>query len=363
MQELIILRSGNANAFIRRPHHRIVSLHITNRCNYHCSYCVIKDKLDKAQWSKEVLLKNIDWIIKDGKATNIFFFGGEPLIHPNFILAVTKCKTEINCKLSTMTNGSASLDFFKRLYSIDPYFQTTISMHFEKLHLDQFLEKAFFLANQKCGTHFKIMMHPLYRDAIYKSAEKLIKIIDGTNSRISCAMIRFPEQKYNRFSPLYNKDDWDFYSFINKNMSKEKKIFVELADKNGQRYIIQDTYEMLLEAGLLEFQNIGCLINSWKCIFDVSGFARNHVCITRNKIYKKYGEPLFIDNPMQCPLMHCWCEVHMSVPKSLYTSDMPPYAGGESHKKERSVKIEVHDILVEKANNISRFWLNEQNYK
>lgn len=358
MKELTIVRSGGANEFIKRRDHRICSLHITNFCNFHCSYCVIKDNLDSAQWSRETLFKNLDWICKDGKTTSLLLFGGEPLIHPDFLDAVAKCKAEMNCQLSTMTNASASLSFFKKIYTLDPEFKTTVSLHFEKLRIESFLEKAAFLASQKQGARFKIMLHPQFRTEAYKIAEKLNLIVKGTKSRISCAMIRFPKQHYNTFSPEYNNDDWDFYHSVNKNNVDEKS-FIEFVDTSGQRYIVRDKYEMLLKAGLLQFPQMLCLVNSWKCIFDRNGNVRKHVCLAGKRAsYKAYGEPLYCDMPITCKSRHCWCSGHMSVPKSLHASGMPLHAGGDTPKG-IPLKIKTEDILVQTGDNSPRFLLRE----
>lgn len=358
MKELYIVRSGAANNFIKHPKRHVCSLHITNFCNFHCSYCVIKHKLNEAQWDKETLFKNIDWIRKDGKTTHLLFFGGEPLIHPNFLDAVAKCKSEIGCQLSAWTNGSASLRFFKKLYTIDPDFKTTISLHFEKLHIESFLEKADFLASQKCGTHFKIMLHPKFRESAYTIFDKLTMLTKGTKSHISCAMIRFPKQCYNEFSPEYNSDDWIFYNKVNKNTNNEK-IFIDFIDNNNQHYVLRGEYEILLKAGLLHFPQMFCLINSWKCIFDVTGGARKHVCLAGKRTsYKADCEPLYCDNPTPCPLRRCWCSDHMLVPKSIHASGMPLYTGGEIQSGV-PLKINVEDVVVQKADSSLRFFLHE----
>lgn len=359
MTELTILRSGGANDFIKRREHRMCSLHITNFCNFHCSYCVIKNNLGSSQWNRETFFKNIDWIRRDGRTTSLLFFGGEPLIHPNFLDAVAKCKAEMDCQLSAMTNASASLDFFQKLYSLDPEFQITVSLHFEKLHIEAFLEKAAFLASQKRGTHFKIMLHPRFRTEAYKIFDKLILITKKTKSSVSCAMIRFPQQHYNEFSPEYNSDDWNFYNKINGNNIDKEDFFIEFIDNNNQRYIMRGDYELLLKAGLLQFPQMLCLINSWKCIFDRNGGVRKHVCLTGNRVsYKTYGESLYCDTPIPCMSRHCWCSGHMLVPKSLHASGMPLYAGGQTQQG-IPLKINVEDVVVQTEGTSPRFLLRE----
>ena len=60
-----------------------LTLHLTERCNMDCSYCV-NDKCDR-DMSEEVLYAACDLSFSKGKTAGICFFGGEPLLKKELI--------------------------------------------------------------------------------------------------------------------------------------------------------------------------------------------------------------------------------------------------------------------------------------
>jgi radical SAM protein with 4Fe4S-binding SPASM domain len=90
-----------------------VNLIVTNACNLSCSYCYEQHNTDFGQFNPESLKEIYDFQLncndKDGKLFQ--FFGGEPLIHKELILAFCKkYKDELTAnqhriKVSMITNG------------------------------------------------------------------------------------------------------------------------------------------------------------------------------------------------------------------------------------------------------------------
>lgn len=337
---------------------------MTMRCNYHCSYCCYANCLESGEWSREILMRNIDWIIRDGQTDRIIFFGGEPLIHPHILEAVAKCKSELPCQLVTVSNGSMPLQFFHKLYAIDPDFRTVISLHFEKLNPDSFLEKAAFLAETRKGAKFKIMFHPQYRDVIFRLADDLERIIAGTKSALTCAMIRFPEDKYVKFSEQYTQEDWQFHDRINSANSADPNVSVtlEFMDKSGNRYILNDEYDRLLEANFLQFQGFDCKVNTRKCIFDISGNPRKFVCNTgprKDWPLKQPWEPLYPREPFYCRHRVCRCTDHMKMPKALDAAQLRAKFEIEPVTCAQPVQLQRSDILVKQQGRKFCYYIND----
>jgi len=95
-----------------------VFFHILTRCNLKCSHCYI----NKKQHGKNNLpLKTIeDWLkifASMGKEANIIFLGGEPTLHPNLPMAVTKAKSLGYTSITVDTNGYL---FYNILSKVSP---------------------------------------------------------------------------------------------------------------------------------------------------------------------------------------------------------------------------------------------------
>ncbi len=87
-----------------------LTLHLTERCNMDCSYCV-NDKCDR-DMSEKVLYAACDLSFSKGKTAGICFFGGEPLLKKELIFkALDYCRrksaeTGIPFKTKMTTNGT-----------------------------------------------------------------------------------------------------------------------------------------------------------------------------------------------------------------------------------------------------------------
>lgn len=348
MKELTIIRSGSMH---EAPKERICVCHITSRCNLGCSYCISHSILNTVQWSREVFFRNLDWIKSDGRTTSLMFFGGEPFIHPDLLDAVAKCKAEMSCRLSAMSNIVVPLNYLQRLYDIDPDFLTMVSVHFEKINIPKFLEKAAFLASRNKPTKFKLMLHPQFRAEAHTVYDELLKLTPSSN--INCSMIRFPEDKYDHFASTYNQEDWDFMNRINADEPR-KDCFVEFCDADGKTYIVNDKYESILEKGLLHFGDMLCTVDAYKCIIDTTGNARMHVC---RRQPKTFGEPLYTDTPVPCRRKNCYCGGHVEMPKFRAPMVDFEHAGTPSPA---SLSLSLDSIYVENQDGKYTYFLKEE---
>ncbi len=81
--------------------------HLTNRCNYSCSYCYVKVNRFENDLPTEQMLAIAD-TINDARVATVQLTGGEVLLRPDFLAIVGRLSSEI--KLGVATNGSLLTD-------------------------------------------------------------------------------------------------------------------------------------------------------------------------------------------------------------------------------------------------------------
>ncbi len=87
-------------------------------CNYKCTFCYYKDKLDICD-SFEVIKERIDYLVKCG-IKELDLSGGESSYHPDWFKILDYC-TLNNLYISTISNGSmfSDYEFLKNQKSTD----------------------------------------------------------------------------------------------------------------------------------------------------------------------------------------------------------------------------------------------------
>ena len=127
-----------------RPHYRLiypnkVSLLFqpTSRCNYNCSYCLVRCMQDKRGKSAEH--RPSEWIKAFEKfgRTSIILAGGEPTLYEG-ILELVDGLTDSHDIITFVTNGSAPLSVYSKLTE---NLSIQVSYHRECISEEAFLEK------------------------------------------------------------------------------------------------------------------------------------------------------------------------------------------------------------------------------
>lgn len=110
-----------------------MSLLITERCNFNCPFCYVRQK--EIDMAEEIGKKSIDLLLNSkGKNKVIHFFGGEPLLRPNFISMLSKyaqkrslaIKKGVHFKITT--NGSLMDNKIKNFLR-ENGFEIVLSIH------------------------------------------------------------------------------------------------------------------------------------------------------------------------------------------------------------------------------------------
>lgn len=87
---------------------------LTNRCNFKCPYCRDNDNKTKITLPLGNAINILEYWCKHG-LKNLRLSGGEPTLYWNLIDLVVYAKNRGVERIAISTNGSASLDYYKRL--------------------------------------------------------------------------------------------------------------------------------------------------------------------------------------------------------------------------------------------------------
>ena len=85
---------------------------VTGDCNFKCPYC--RGPRHEGNLYIYDAIKTINWWLEDG-LKNIRFSGGEPTLYPHLEFLVKYCKQQKVEHIAISTNGSAELDYYKKL--------------------------------------------------------------------------------------------------------------------------------------------------------------------------------------------------------------------------------------------------------
>lgn len=109
----------------KESNRKFLTLLIETSCNLACSYCYVSaNDFDKKKMPPELAIKMLSNILKDGDIPYVQFFGGEPTINPETIIAVSEYlyKRFKNPFMYITTNGCMPEEFLDKLLKYNIYF-------------------------------------------------------------------------------------------------------------------------------------------------------------------------------------------------------------------------------------------------
>lgn len=101
------------NASTNSPIYRAEIL-LTDRCNFNCPYCRGLSSELKGDRSFDEIVQILAWLFEN-KLVNVRFSGGEPTLDKNLLDYVILCKNNKVKRIAISTNGSADLNYYKKL--------------------------------------------------------------------------------------------------------------------------------------------------------------------------------------------------------------------------------------------------------
>lgn len=191
-----------------------ISIDLTNKCNFDCSYCVKKTyKRPNINFITEKTMDDIAHCCHKIKKIDWNFLGGEPLLHKNITKFASKFLQLPNTDhVFILSNGSIKFDKFKDILHPKLSFNITYHNYQYKNYDVQFLHNVKFLINNKIDHCINFKLDNENAMIMYK---KLIDIDDKIN--ISNLYI---DLKNNKNEFLSNS----FYYFNNKKI-RENYLF------------------------------------------------------------------------------------------------------------------------------------------
>lgn len=220
-----------------------VYLELTESCNFRCKFCSVSDKSKK--YMDLDLLKNILVDLKKNKIMDIYYTGGEPMLHPNF-KKIVLLASELGFRQTVLTNGS----LLKKYEDIlDKLMCVCVSLHGdEKTH--DYLTKAksykdlvSVIPMVKKYTNIKINYTVMNENQDIKQMKHVLDLAKKLDIGVSFA-------KYNNIG-LGKKNDCyiDLEKFV-KNM--------DLLHRDGYKFSVNDCVIPCLIKEELQYLSHGC---------------------------------------------------------------------------------------------------------
>jgi len=158
--------------------HLLITVEITNRCNYKCPYCY--NQGDPNNYDFFSVHDGSEWLNAfrskfEGRDLELYFTGGEVFVYKDFLEFLPKISNEPNVKwIQIDTNGSLTS---KYLSILDPQkVSLMMTFHPTQVSLDKFIEEA-----QKLQEHGVLKMvnyvaYPFEIETLNKYLEKFTKL-------------------------------------------------------------------------------------------------------------------------------------------------------------------------------------------
>lgn len=177
-----------------------IEWHLGLYCNNNCSYCNDTShnnipnhlSLDKFKIGVKNLLKRIS-----KEKIRIEFTGGEPTLNPKFYEMLQYLNDNEIYKISFTTNGSRSLDYYKKCIDIIDSITFSYHMEYENFSPDMILELQKYINSKNRKRWMKV--HLMFLPSTLQKIKKLIDIFERNDIRYAIRRVR----------PAYNKNHPD----------------------------------------------------------------------------------------------------------------------------------------------------------
>lgn len=263
---MTIIKCGNINTELR------LEWHITNWCNYKCSYCTVLNNITN-DFTKDANNRNYNFVISRlkliDKPWSICLTGGETTLHPKLFDILDKLiEIPLLNKVWVFTNLSRSIDFYRKLTQFKSNKIVLYASYHPEYYNDNFVEKCKMLHKEMNFTiHLSLSDNPLTWDMTESVIEEL------RSNNIECRPnLLSPTQNW---TPNYNDEFYKrFYSYLESEDEEVNNIQVEFADKK----IFMRDYDMTIQ-NVNNFYGYTCYPGSYQ--IDITGNIRN-TCTNKN---------------------------------------------------------------------------------
>lgn len=236
--------------------------HLTNWCNYKCSYCTVYDTITNDF--------TIDAHTKDYKITlaklklfdrpwNICLTGGETSLHPRIFEIIDELsKMQMLTNIWFFTNLSRSIKFYQQLNSIKSNKIVLYASYHPEYHSEKFIEKCIILNDKlRFSVHLSLSDKP-------DTWENTISVIESLRkNNIECRLnLLSPTPNW---KPNYDDNFFDiFYKYLDKEQTEVNEIPCVFND--GTTKIMRD-YEISMKQ-YNNFHNYKCVPGTFQIGID-----------------------------------------------------------------------------------------------
>jgi len=233
---------------------------IGKRCNYDCSYC--------PSWSHDSFsphlstnsikntINNISSrTIKEDKQFKIFFTGGEPFIHPDFLDILKNLNEKPNLyTVGVVTNGSAELT--KYIKASEHLSNLTVSLHLEQTDsiIENTIEKIIYLNN---NTDMFINVNIMAATGKVKIIPNIVNTFCNENIKFTINKIKLAETDTGHDKKVTRseyKKDKKYFDIKNK-IEKTKDRLDLTTEKVDNYYTVEELKIIEKNQNLMEWQD------------------------------------------------------------------------------------------------------------
>lgn len=158
-----------------------VELHLTDICNFNCTYCFPGSTEGKYRYHKDFdnLLFNLRALFdhfqkkyKKNKFQLVLCGGGEPTLYPNFKKLCTSIKQTHNVEIRVVTNGSRTLRWWQE--NLENLEDICLSCHNEEVDIDHYIDVADLLYKNNKLLSAMVMVDGHNWNRCVKNIEKML---------------------------------------------------------------------------------------------------------------------------------------------------------------------------------------------
>lgn len=309
-----------------------VDWQLSNKCNYHCSYCNFDSNGGNLDWidislAKKLVDKLMSRSLKTQKHKfrNFTLFGGEPTLWKNIVNLCEHIKQFDNNQICILTNGFRNVKWWK---NNKQYFdQVIISYHNQFAKIDHIIDVANNI-DDSCDTQIQILADyanfPICQKAFYRCLNEInyakVSVKKGETNLGSREWMPYSEQQIEWLKEV--NDISSQFTFFNRFNTKRR--YNKIDRTTIVEYSNSETAEVNLRSIAINGQND---FHNWMCNIGIDAVAIrpdgsvlpssacNKHLIIGNYLLMPFDKFRWQDTPTRCQYGRCNCLTDIAIPK------------------------------------------------
>ena len=282
--------------------------HITNWCNYRCSYCPVLQQLTsdfrvEQHAPYKYLMAKLDHI---DKPFRICITGGEPTLHPDLHAILNRLADNPMCEdIAMFTNLTRPVKFFEKLNELKEANKIAIcaSYHPENVKIDVFTERCIAVSKLQ-PINFSVHVNLVEDKNEWDKSENFIKTMKDLGIDVNPTLLSANEN----YTPNPTQEFYDRFHKYFETGSEVNFRPVPVTYTDGTSEILKDfEFEM---RNLNKFKGYRCTPNTFQILMD--GTIINSC---NNSVLPLYLKSKNILKEIDCPVNVCPSRAMLQSPK------------------------------------------------